>query len=102
MFSAKKVNSKLQHQITRIQSQLVNERNVSIKLSNRVANILEAAITVSDVLNVMKKEITYLKEKRIIRPFANLCHRLEPTKILLMRIHTFSLASNTDKSMFTT
>ena len=80
---------------------MFSAKNVSRELSKRVANILEAAITVSDVLNVMKKEITYFKEKRIIRPFANLCHRLEPTKILPMRIHTFSLTSNTDKSMFT-
>ena len=56
--------------ITRIQSQLVNQRNVSRELSNRAANILEAVITIwiwfygSGFMNAMKKEVQILKKMK--------------------------------------
>ena len=64
-------------QITRIQSQLVNQRNVSRELSNRAANILEAVITIWIwFYECHEKGGPDLKENGIIRSFANLCHRL--------------------------
>ena len=59
----KKVTSRLRRHVTKMQSEIVDQQNVSRELSKGVTNILEAVTTVSDILNDMKNENTGIKEK---------------------------------------
>ena len=58
----KKVTSRLRRHVTRLQSQLDEQRNVSRELTNGVANILEAVTTMSEVLNVTNLRSSHLEE----------------------------------------
>ena len=59
----KKVTSRLRRHVTKMQSEIVDQQNVSRELSKGVTNILEAVTTVSDILNDIKNENTGIKEK---------------------------------------
>ena len=59
----KKVTSRLRRHVTKMQSEIVDQQNISRELSKGVTNILEAVTTVSDILNDMKNENTGIKEK---------------------------------------
>ena len=49
--------------MTKIQSKIVDQQNVSREFSKGIANILDAVTTVSDILNDMKNEMKDFKEK---------------------------------------
>ena len=59
----KKMTSRLRRHVTKIQSKIVDQQNVSREFSKGIANILEAVTTVSDILNDMKNEMKDFKEK---------------------------------------
>ena len=59
----KKMMSRLRRHVTKIQSKIVDQQNVSREFSKGIANILEAVTTVSDILNDMKNEMKDFKEK---------------------------------------
>ena len=54
--------------MTKIQSKIVDQQNVSREFSKGIANILDAVTTISDILNDMKNEMKDFKEKGKIMP----------------------------------
>ena len=62
-FSEKKMTSRLRRHVTKIQSKIVEQQNVSREFSKGIANILDAVTTISDILNDMKNEMKDFKEK---------------------------------------
>ena len=87
-YEEKKVTSRLRRHVTQLQSQLDHHRNVSEGLSNGIAIILEMMTnakterkTAFDVLNVIKNDVTDVKETEMI-----LKSEMNTTKQETMRI----------------